>query len=314
MIRTVAARLATLVVLVWVVSLAVFALVLLIPGDPTTTLLGDNATPEQVTALRTSLGLDDPLLMRYWRWLSGALQGDLGTSMLSSYPVTQAIGDRIGVTVSLVVSALVLSVVLGLVIGVLAAVRQGGWFDRLTLLGSSIGIAMPNFWLGLVLVTFFGAELGLFPTSGYARPGDGVGDWVAHLVLPVVTLAAGGVAEIARQARASLVDTLRLDFVRTAAAKGLSPLSIVGKHALRTAMIPVITVMGLQVSRLFGMSVLVEAVFALPGIGSLMVASVFDRDIPMIQGTVLLATVVVVVVNLLVDLSYGWLNPKAALT
>lgn len=312
MLRTVAVRLATLVLVVWVVSIAVFALVLLIPGDPTSTLLGDNATPDQVAALRASLGLDDPVVVRYWDWLSGALRGDLGTSMLTSYPVTQAITDRIAVTFSLVALSLLLSVLLGLVVGVLAAVRQGSVFDRLALLGSSVGIAMPNFWLGLVLVTFLGAQLGLFPTSGYVPLGESPGEWLAHLALPVVTLAASGVAEVARQTRASVVDTLALDFVRTLRAKGLPPASIVVKHALRTALVPVVTVAGLQVSRLFGLSVLVEAVFALPGIGSLMVASVFDRDIPMVQGTVLLATVVVVTVNLLVDLSYGWLNPKAA--
>lgn len=312
MLRTVAVRLATLVLLVWIVSIAVFALVLLIPGDPTSTLLGDNATPEQVAALRASLGLDDPVHVRYWDWFTGALGGDLGTSMLNSYPVTQAITDRVSVTFSLVAFALLLSVSLGVAIGVLAAVRQGSPIDRIALLGSSVGIAMPNFWLGLVLVTFLGAQLGLFPTSGYVPIGESPGEWVAHLVLPVVTLAASGVAEVARQTRASVVDTLQLDFVRTLRAKGLPPGSVVVKHALRTALVPVVTVVGLQVSRLFGLSVLVEAVFALPGIGSLMVQAVFDRDIPMVQGTVLLATVVVVTANLLVDLSYGWLNPKAA--
>lgn len=242
---TIAHRLVTLVLLLWVVSIAVFALVLLIPGDPTTTLLGDNATPEQVAALRASLGLDDPLMVRYGNWLAGVLRGDLGTSMLTSYPVTQAISDRIAVTVSLVAISLVVSVAVGLLIGMLAAVRPGGLFDRVALLVSSVGIAMPNFWLGLVLVTFLGAELGLFPTTGYVELGDDPVRWAAHLALPVVTLAAGGAAEIARQARASLVDTLQLDFVRTLQAKGLSPLSVVGKHALRTALIPVVTVTGL---------------------------------------------------------------------
>ncbi|MBB5805637.1 peptide/nickel transport system permease protein [Saccharothrix ecbatanensis] len=305
-------RLAALVLLAWVVSVAVFSLALLIPGDPTSTLLGDQATPQQVATLRASLGLDDPVLVRYGDWLGGALRGDLGTSMLTSYEVTQAISDRIGVTVSLVVLSLVVSVVVGLLIGVFAAVRPGGLFDRIALMTSSVGIAMPNFWLGLVLVTFLGAELELFPTSGYVDLGEDPGLWAAHLVLPVLTLAAGGAAEIARQTRASVADTLQLDFVRTLNAKGLSPISVIGKHALRTAMIPVVTVIGLQVSRLFGLSVLVEAVFGLPGIGSLMVSAVFERDIPMVQGTVLVTTLVVVVVNLLVDLSYRWLNPKTA--
>ena len=312
MLRQILSRLGMMVVLIWIVSLAVFALTLLIPGDPTLTLLGDNATTEQIASLRAALGLDEPFIVRYWNWFVDLLRGDLGTSLFSSYSVGSAIASRIWVTISLVVGALIVSMVVGTIVGVIAGARPGSLLDRVMLFVSSVGIALPNFWLGILLVTFFGVSLGLFPTGGYVPFTEDPIQWVSHLALPVVTLAAGGAAEVARQARASVIDTLQLDFIRTLHAKGIKPRTILIKHALRSALIPVVTVAGLQVSRLFGLSVLIESVFAIPGIGTLMIKAVFDRDIPMVQGTVLLATVVVVLVNLLVDLAYGWLNPKAA--
>lgn len=312
MLREIASRLLMLVVLIWVVTLAVFGLTLLIPGDPTVTLLGDNATAEQVAALRAALGLDQPMMVRYFDWLGGVVQGDLGTSLFSSYSVGEAISSRVGVTIALVSSALVISFVVGVLIGLLAGSRPGGMLDRITLLGTSVGIALPNFWLGILLVTFLGTGLQWFPTGGYVQFAEDPVRWAQHLALPVITLAAGGAAEIARQARASVIDTLQLDFIRTLHAKGVPSRTILFRHALRNALVPVVTVAGLQVSRLFGLSVLIESVFSLPGIGSLMIKAVFDRDIPIVQGTVLLATVIVVVVNLLVDLSYNWLSPKSA--
>ncbi len=240
------------------------------------------------------------------------LHGNLGTSLFNSSSVTGALTSRIWVTVSLVVGALVLSVVVGTLVGVAAGSRPGSLLDRALLFLSSVGIALPNFWLGILLATLFGVTFRLFPTGGYVAFSDSPAQWASHLALPVVTLAAGGAAEIARQARASMVDTLQLDFVRTLHAKGVAPGVVLFKHALRNAMVPVVTVAGLQVSRLFGLSLLIESVFVIPGIGTLLVKAVFDRDIPVVQGAVLLATTVVVLVNLLVDLSYGWLNPKAA--
>lgn len=301
-----------LFVLLWIVSLAVFGLTLLIPGDPTVTLLGDNATPEQIAELRATMGLDDPVLVRYFSWLGGVLQGDLGTSMFSSYSVAEAISSRISVTITLVIGALIISMAVGVSVGVYAGARPGSFADRITLLLTSVGIALPNFWLGILLVTFLATGLRLFPTGGYVPFTESPVLWASHMTLPVITLAAGGAAEIARQARASMIDTLQMDFVRTLHAKGVRRRSILLKHALRTAMVPVVTVAGLQVSRLFGLSVLIESVFSLPGIGSLMIKAVFDRDIPVVQGTVLLATTIVVVVNLLVDLSYNWLSPRSA--
>lgn len=312
MLRQISSRIVSLLVLLWIVSLATFALTLLIPGDPTVTLLGENATPDQVAQLRAAMGLDQPMMVRYFSWLGGVLQGDLGTSLFSSYSVSEAIMSRISVTIALVSGALIVSIALGIAIGVFAGSRPGSIWDRLTLFLSSVGIALPNFWLGILLVTVFGLMLGWFPSGGYVKLGDDPWRWVMSLTLPVLTLAAGGVAEIARQSRASMIDVLQMDFIRTLHAKGVPNRTVLFKHALRTALIPVVTVAGLQVSRLFGLSVLVETVFSLPGIGSLMIAAVFDRDIPMVQGTVLLATVIVVVVNLLVDLSYQILSPRSA--
>ncbi|MEO6958099.1 MAG: ABC transporter permease [Antricoccus sp.] len=312
MLRLILSRVGMLVLLIWIVSLAVFGLTLLIPGDPTLTLLGDNATPDQIASLRVALGLNDPFFVRYGHWFWGVLHGDLGTSLFNSYSVADAIGSRIWVTVSLVVGALIISLVAGTIIGVIAGSRPGSIADRVLLFLSSVGIALPNFWLGILLVTLFGVTFKLFPTGGYIPFSQDPAQWFAHMTLPIITLALGGAAEVARQARASIIDTLQLDFIRTLHAKGVKPRTILLKHALRSALIPVVTVAGLQVSRLFGLSVLIEAVFSLPGIGTLLIKAVFDRDIPMVQGTVLLATVVVVVVNLLVDLAYGWLNPKAA--
>jgi len=310
--RQIANRLGTLVLLLWLVSLAVFGLTYLIPGDPALTLLGDSATPAQTASLRAALGLDEPFFTRYWNWTWDVLHGDLGTSLFNSSSVTGALTSRISLTVSLVVGALIVSVVVGTLVGVAAGSRPGSLLDRALLFVSSVGIALPNFWLGILLVTLLGVTFRVFPTGGYVPFGHSPTQWLSHLVLPVVTLAAGGAAEIARQARASMMDTLQLDFVRTLHAKGVRPEVVLFKHALRSAMVPVVTVAGLQVSRLFGLSLLIESVFAIPGVGSLLIKAVFDRDIPVVQGAVLLATVVVVVVNLLVDLSYGWLNPKAA--
>lgn len=305
-------KIAYVVLLLWVVSLIVFVLTLLIPGDPALTILGESATPSSLEAVRQAMGLGDPIPVRYWNWLSAAVfRGDLGTSLFSSYSVQEAIWSRAAVTVSLVVLSLVLSLVIGVGVGSFVGARTGSLLDRGVLLIASMGIAIPNFWLGVLLLTAFGVVLGWLPVGGYVPVTVDPAQWLLHLVLPVITLAVSGIAELARQSRASMADTLQLDFVRTLRAKGVASPVIHYRHALRNAMIPILTVGGLLVSRLFGMSVLVEAVFGLPGIGSLLINAVFARDIPMIQGVVLVGTVIVVVVNLVVDVLYGVLNPKA---
>lgn len=309
-LRLLARRLVALVPLLFLASVLVFGLVVLVPGDPATAIAGDGATAAQIEATRQALGLDRPLPVRYVEWVGGAVRGDLGTSLFNSYSVSAAIRSRLPVTLSLMGLALAVALAVGIPAGVFAGARRGSGADRLTTVGASVGVAVPNFWLGLMLLLLFALKLDWFPATGYvALTADPVG-WLRHLVLPAVTLGAAGAAEITRQMRASMADVLQQDYIRTVRAKGLSRSRQVLKHGLKNAMIPVVTVTGLQVSRLFGLSVIIEQVFGLPGLGSLAVEAVFKRDVPVIQGVVLFVTLVVVSVNLLVDLSYGYFSPK----
>lgn len=310
MVQMALRRVLFLLPLMFLVTLIVFGLLLIVPGDPVSVVLGDRATPELIAATRARLGLDDPVPLRYLRWLGNALRGDLGTSLFNSYPVTEAILDRLPITVSLVGLALLLSVVIGIPLGVIAGARAGSWIDRVLTIGTSAGVAMPNFWLGLVLVLVFGLLLGWFPATGYTGLTEDVGDWLHHLILPAVTLAAASSAELVRQTRAAMIDVLEQDYIRTARGKGLGSYDVLVRHALRNAMVPIATVAGLTVNRTFGLSVIVEQIFDMKGVGSLAVRAVFDRDIPMIQGIVLFTTTVVLLTNLIVDLSYTYFDPR----
>ena len=310
MLRLVVRRLVALVPLLFIVTLIVWGLLLLVPGDPALSIVGNDATPDQVAAIRAELGLDDPGYVRYFRWLGDIVRGDLGTSLFTSYEVTDAIQDRLPVTISLVGASFVLAVLIGVPSGILAARKRGSLLDRTLTVGTSVGVAVPNFWLGLVLITFLSLRWGWFPAGGYVALTDDPVDWAYHVTLPAVTLALAAAAEIGRQTRAGMVDVLEQDFVRTHRAKGLTERQIVTKYALKSAMMPVVTVSGLQIARLFGLSTLVEQIFNMPGVGQLAIDAVFKRDIPVIQGVVLLVTLVVVFANLIVDVSYGYLNPK----
>jgi peptide/nickel transport system permease protein len=307
-------RLTLLIPLLFIVSLIVFGLLLIIPGDPASVILGDQATPEQIATVRERLGLDDPIPVRYGRWLGDVLRGDLGTSLFSSYAVTQAILDRLPVTLSLVGVALLLAIVIGIPAGVVAGARPGSLIDRILTIGTSAGVAMPNFWLGLILSLVVGIKLGWLPATGFVRIGDSFTGWLSHITLPALTLAAASAAELVRQTRAGMIEVLEQDYIRTARSKGLRELSILTTHALKNAMVPVITVAGLTVSRLFALSAIVEQIFGLEGVGSLAIRSVFNRDLPMLQGIVLMATVVVLFTNLIVDISYSFFNPSVRAT
>jgi peptide/nickel transport system permease protein len=310
MLRLIVRRIAALIPLLLIVTVVVWGLLLLIPGDPARSIAGETATPEQVAAVRADLGLDDPAVVRYGRWLGDVVTGDLGTSLFTSYEVSDAIRDRLPITLSLVATSFLLSVAIGIPIGMLAATRRGTWLDRTLTVGTSVGIAVPNFWLGLLLITFLSMRLGWFPSGGYADFSANPLEWAHHMILPAITLAAAAAAEIARQTRASMIDVLGQDFIRTHRAKGMSQRRIVMRYGLKSALMPVVTIMGLQIARLFGLATIVEQIFNMQGVGQLAVDSVFKRDVPMIQGVVLLVTLVVVAANLVVDVSYGYLNPK----
>jgi peptide/nickel transport system permease protein len=291
-------------------SLAAFSLLYLVPGDPARVIAGETTDPAQVEAIRTQLGLNDPYLTRFGDWLGGLFRGDLGTSLYSSASVGQTLADRLPVTLSLALLAVVITVVVAVPLGVLAGLRPGTWMDRITSLSASFGVSVPNFWIGLMLVLLFAITLGWLPAVGFQPLENGVGEWARHLILPAFTLALPAIAEVSRQLRASVVDAAHSDYVRTARAKGLPEVRVVGKHLLKNALVPAVTVLGLQLAYMLGGTVVVEQVFGLPGIGSYAIQAVDQRDFPVIQAVVLLAGIMVILVNILVDLSYGYLNPR----
>jgi ABC-type dipeptide/oligopeptide/nickel transport system permease component len=295
-------RLGAVIPVLLVVSALVFLMSHLTPGDPATIMLGENASAADVARLRHELGLDRPLAVQYGRYLSGVLRGDLGRSIRSGRPVVREIWDRFPSTLELTLGAMAIAAASGVLLGALAAAGRTGAADTLVMSTSLIGLSMPSFWLGLLLILFFGLMLHWFPIAG----GD---DWRA-LVLPAVTLGAQAAAVIARLTRASLLEVLPSEFVRTARAKGLAAARVLFRHALRNALIPVVTVMGLQFGALLGGAVIVESVFARSGLGRFAVAAVQSRDFPVIQGIVLFAAAVYALVNLTVDVAYLALDPR----
>lgn len=295
-------RLGAVVPVLLAVSVLVFLMSHLTPGDPATIMLGENASAADVERLRHQLGLDRPLPVQYGRYLAGVLHGDLGQSIRSGRPVALEIWDRFPPTLQLTLAAMVIAAVTGILLGALAATSRTGAADALLMGTSLLGISMPSFWLGLLLILFFGLLLHWLPIAGE-------GDWRA-LVLPAVTLGAQAAAVLARLTRASLLDVLPSDFVRTARAKGLAGTRVLFRHALRNALIPVVTVMGLQFGALLGGAVIVESVFARSGLGRFAVAAVQSRDFPVIQGIVLFAAAVYALVNLSVDVAYLALDPR----
>lgn len=301
---------ATIPILV-LVSIIVFLLVHISPGDPAVRAAGGiDASAEAIASARERLGLNDPFLVQYGRWALGLVQGDLGTSLFSSQRVVDAIVPRLPITLSLTLGAILVALCIAIPAGTIAALRPGGWVDRVVMLGASLGIAMPSFLIGLLLILVFALRVGWLPATGYVPFGDDPVAWLRHMVLPALTLGVAVAAELSRHLRASLRDVLHQDYVRTAVAKGLPALKVIGKHALKNASIPVVTVLGLQVRALLGGTIVVEQVFGLPGFGTLAVQAVFDRNLTIIQGIAVTAVVIVLITNFLVDISYAWLNPR----
>ena len=274
----------------------------LLPGDAVTLMLGEHATKDAVAKLRDHLGLDKPFVVRYLEYVGRVVRGDLGRSIQQNRPVSDELADAWPATLELTIAALVLAAVAGIVAGVASAVWPNSIFDALARLGSLFGLSMPIFWTGLVLIVIFSLWLNWLPVGGAGS--------LNHLVLPAVTLALPSVAMIARMTRAAVLDVLREDYVRTARAKGVGEFWVLARHALRNAFIPILTLLGLQSGQLMGGAVLTETVFAWPGLGRLMVKAIFARDYVLLQGAVLVFALAFVVINLLVDLSYGWLDPR----
>jgi peptide/nickel transport system permease protein len=297
------------------VTLIVFFVMRLLPGDPLLIYVSQGAEleampPEALDKLRHEFGLDKPIMVQYVVWLSGILKGDFGTSIFYREKVGKLMLERFPVTIHLGLLAWITGVTFGMAAGLLAAVRRGKWLDKVVTPLTYIGVTIPVFWLGILLIYAFGLKLKWFPIAGYTSPFDNFWLSTKQVVMPVICLAVFGLAANARQMRSSMLEVIQQDYIRTAWSKGLRERVIVMRHALKNSLIPVITLMGMGVSVIFGGSVLVETVFAIPGVGRLLVSSIFGQDYVVVQAITLVIAVIVLLVNLIVDISYGWFDPR----
>ncbi|MFC1533396.1 ABC transporter permease [Thermodesulfobacteriota bacterium] len=298
------------IVILFLVSFLSFILLQLVPGDPAASMLGIDAKREEVEAMREELWLDRPILVQYGHWLSNALQGDLGKSLMFQETVGQIFLDRLPVTLYLSLIAFVVSSILGIGAGIICAIRRGGILDQLVSLCANVGIAIPMFWLGILGIYFFGLKAGWLPIYGWTSPFDDFVLSCKKALMPIILLSTPGIAVLTRQSRSSMLEVVSQDYIRTALSKGLSEKIVLLRHALKNALIPVITLMGLHVRQMVGGSVLVETVFSIPGMGRVLVSSAINKDFLVVQGGVLLIGIIVCFSNLTVDILYGWLNPR----
>lgn len=302
MLRTLVRQAAQVVPTLFGTAVLVFLMIHLIPGDPAVLLAGLESSPEVVARIRADLGLDQPLYVQFWRFLSGALQGDLGTSLRTGAPVIEEIATRFPHTLRLALGATLLATGLGMVTGILAAIWHNRVWDHVIMVLTLLAVSTPSYWLALMLMLLFSLYLGWLPSIGVGS--------ALHLVLPIVTLGAQSAGTIARMTRAAMLDVLRQDYIRTARSKGLGEWPVILKHALRNALIPVLTIVGLRFGGLLAGTVLVESVFAIPGVGRVVVDAVLVRDYPMVQGAVLFLATIVIVTNMVVDMLYGVVDPR----
>ncbi len=299
-------RILAVVPVLFGVTLAVFSMLFLVPGDPVKMMLAEFVTnPDQVAQMRAQLHLDEPLAKQYGRFVANAVRGDLGTSIRSRRPVTIEIGENLASTAQLALAAMLVAIGLGIPLGLLAALSRNSWLDVASMGGALLGVSMPSFWLGLLLIFAFSLHLAWFPATG--------GGDLQHLVLPAITLGMIAAAIIARLTRSSMLEVLGQDYVRTARAKGLGGFAVVVRHALKNALIPIITIFGLQFGNLLAGAVIVETVFSRPGLGRLIVGGILNKDFPLVQGVVLFVATVYVLINVLVDVAYAYADPRIRL-
>ena len=303
-------RLLSTIVVMAVVAFVVFSLLYLTPGDPAAVIAGDIATDEDIRRIHERLGLDEPCMVRFLRWTWGLLHGDLGTSIFTNLPVTQLIAQRVEPTLSLTLCTLVVAILIAIPLGVIAAAKAGTWLDRAVMAFSVLGFSVPVFVIAYGLILTLSVEFDLLPVQGYRNFSEGVWEWLRHLILPSIALGTVYIALITRITRASMLEVLAQDYVRTAEAKGLAPNQVLIGHALKNAAIPIVTIVGVGVALLISGAIVTETVFALPGIGRLTVDAILRRDYPIIQGVILIFSAVYVLVNLAVDLSYVLFDPR----
>ncbi|MCR6464752.1 ABC transporter permease [Bacillus paranthracis] len=298
-------RILQLIPVLFGVVFVVFLIMQMVPGDPALLIAGEGASKETVEQIRHQLGLDKPFIIQYFSYIGNILQGDFGVSIRSNRPVLDEVLIRLPITIELALCSIVITVVIGMIAGIISATKQYSWTDVSIMIIALLGVSLPSFWFGLMLIFYFSVQIQIFPVSGW-------GTWM-HMVLPALTLGASGAAIVARMTRSSMLDVIRQDYIRTARAKGVKERVVIYKHALRNALIPVITVVGLQFGALLGGTVLVESVFAINGLGRLIVDAIRMRDLPMLQGGVLITSVIFVLVNLIVDILYRHFNKRIEL-
>jgi peptide/nickel transport system permease protein len=307
-------RLLFAIIMLLIVTLMVFLAMRLLPGDPILLILtrgeADKISDEDIQTLRHEFGLDRPLAVQYVTWVSGAFRGDLGMSITQRVPVTQELARRFPITLHLSLLALFLSIIIGIPAGVICAVRRGTWIDTLVTVLANLGITVPSFWLGILLIYLFAMELKWLPVFGYTSPFVDIGRSTKQILMPVFCLSIFGLASIARQTRSSMLEVMRQDYIRTGWAKGLRERSIIIRHALKNGLIPVVTLLGVSLSHVLGGSVLIETVFQIPGIGRMVVNGVFGQDYAVVQGVIFVIAIAVLLINLVIDVSYAWLDPR----
>lgn len=314
MARYILSRLLQGIIIIIIVSIFVFLLMRLLPGDPVLLYLDKaaivNSDPEMLEHLREEFGLNKPMVQQYFAWINDILHGDLGTSLFQKIPILTFVKQRFPITAHLGIIALILSSVVGLFAGIISALKRGSWLDNTVTALANIGISAPVFWLGILLIYLFGVNLGWLPVYGYTSPFDDFWLSTQQIIMPVICLSVVSVAFITRQTRSSILEVIRYDYIRTAWAKGLKERTIITRHVLKNSLIPIATLIGLQVSHIISGSVLIESVFNIPGVGRMMVDALFSHDYPIVQGGALLIATFVVIINLIVDISYGWLDPR----
>ncbi len=303
-------RLIETVFVLCIITVICFLLIHIIPGDPVTTLLGSQATQEQIEATRHELWLDRPVEVQYLHWVSNVLRGDFGKSIMYQEPVTNLIATRLPITLYLGLIAFIISPSLGTILGIICAVRRGGILDQAITVLANMGIAAPQFWIGIMMIYIFGLKLGWLPIQGFTSPIDNLGLSLRQAIMPVACLGLMSVAALARYARSAMLEVIQQDYIRTAWSKGLRERVVIIRHALKNALIPVVTMLGMRTRVVFGGSVIVETIFNIPGMGRLLVRSVFDKDFMIVETGVILMALIVCLANLAVDVSYGYLDPR----
>ena len=303
-------RLGQSVIILFIVTLIVFLLMQLVPGDPIINYLGPNASKEQIHYYTQLYGYDQPVIVQYVKWVLGLFQGQMGHSVTYNMEVSSVIFSRLGTTLMIVIPAFIIAVVLGILFGIIAALNRGKAVDTIISVIANAGMAMPLFWIGIIAILVFALNLKILPVQGYVPPTENVGDWLWHLIMPVGILALGPVAQFTRQTRSSMLEVVRQDYVRTAEAKGVERKTIILKHELRNALIPIITVMGVQLGSMIGGTVLIESIFNINGLGNLMITAIKSKDFMVVENGVFLIACAVAICNLLVDILYGVIDPR----